>query len=665
MSSIIGIDLGTTNSCVALMDGKNPKVIENVEGSRTTPSMVAFAENDEKLVGQSAKRQAVTNPENTLFAIKRLIGRRIDDPTVKKDIEILPYNIVPGENDDAWLSINDKKYSPSQISAMILQKMKETAEKYLGKDVKEAVITVPAYFNDAQRQATKDAGKIAGLEVKRIINEPTAAALAYGLDKKKTGTVAVYDLGGGTFDISILEIGDGVFEVKATNGDTKLGGEDFDNVLIDYFVSEFKKEQSIDLKQDKLALQRLKEAAEKSKIELSTAPQTEVNLPFITADASGPKHLNIKLSRSKFEALVGDLIDRSIKPCKQALDDAGLSAGEINDVILVGGMTRMPKVIETVKNFFGKEPNRSVNPDEVVALGAAVQGGVLSGDVKDVLLLDVTPLSLGIETLGGVFTKLIDKNTTIPTNKSQTFSTAEDNQSAVTIRVFQGERSIASDNKLLGQFDLVGIPPAPKGMPQIEVTFDIDANGIVKVSAKDKATGKEHQIQIKASGGLSDEEIEKMVKDAEANAEADKDKLEKIEVRNSADSMITSTEKNLKEHGTKIPKEDKEKIEKSLDDLKNVLKDEKSDNKLIKDKTEALVQSSMKLGEILYKEAQEKAEKEKKTNKASNGKQNNSKKTKSTKTDDAKVMDADFEDITDKKPTQKEKPDDDSKGKSA
>ena len=665
MSSIIGIDLGTTNSCVALMDGKNPKVIENVEGSRTTPSMVAFAENDEKLVGQSAKRQAVTNPENTLFAIKRLIGRRIDDPTVKKDIEILPYNIVPGENDDAWLSINDKKYSPSQISAMILQKMKETAEKYLGKDVKEAVITVPAYFNDAQRQATKDAGKIAGLEVKRIINEPTAAALAYGLDKKKTGTVAVYDLGGGTFDISILEIGDGVFEVKATNGDTKLGGEDFDNVLIDYFVSEFKKEQSIDLKQDKLALQRLKEAAEKAKIELSTAPQTEVNLPFITADASGPKHLNIKLSRSKFEALVGDLIDRSIKPCKQALDDAGLSAGEINDVILVGGMTRMPKVIETVKNFFGKEPNRSVNPDEVVALGAAVQGGVLSGDVKDVLLLDVTPLSLGIETLGGVFTKLIDKNTTIPTNKSQTFSTAEDNQSAVTIRVFQGERSIASDNKLLGQFDLVGIPPAPKGMPQIEVTFDIDANGIVKVSAKDKATGKEHQIQIKASGGLSDEEIEKMVKDAEANAEADKDKLEKIEVRNSADSMITSTEKNLKEHGTKIPKEDKEKIEKSLDDLKNVLKDEKSDNKLIKDKTEALVQSSMKLGEILYKEAQEKAEKEKKTNKASNGKQNNSKKTKSTKKDDAKVMDADFEDITDKKPTQKEKPDDDSKGKSA
>ena len=663
MSSIIGIDLGTTNSCVALMDGKNPKVIENVEGSRTTPSMVAFAENDEKLVGQSAKRQAVTNPENTLFAIKRLIGRRIDDPTVKKDIEILPYNIVPGENDDAWLSINDKKYSPSQISAMILQKMKETAEKYLGKDVKEAVITVPAYFNDAQRQATKDAGKIAGLEVKRIINEPTAAALAYGLDKKKTGTVAVYDLGGGTFDISILEIGDGVFEVKATNGDTKLGGEDFDNVLIDYFVTEFKKEQSIDLKKDKLALQRLKEAAEKAKIELSTAPQTEVNLPFITADASGPKHLNIKLSRSKFEALVSDLIERSIKPCKQALDDAGLSAGDINDVILVGGMTRMPKVIETVKNFFGKEPNRSVNPDEVVALGAAVQGGVLSGDVKDVLLLDVTPLSLGIETLGGVFTKLIDKNTTIPTNKSQTFSTAEDNQSAVTIRVFQGERSIASDNKLLGQFDLVGIPPAPKGMPQIEVTFDIDANGIVKVSAKDKATGKEHQIQIKASGGLSDEEIDKMVKDAEANAEADKEKLEKIEVRNSADSMITSTEKNLKEHGSKIPKEDKEKIEKSLEELKEALKDEKADNKLIKDKTEQLVQSSMKLGEILYKEAQEKAEKEK-TTKSSNGKKGGAKKSKSSNGDESKVMDADFEDITDKKPTEKNKSDDETKGKS-
>ena len=611
--TIIGIDLGTTNSCVAIMDGKSPKVIENVEGSRTTPSMVAFTENNETLVGQSAKRQAVTNPEKTLFAIKRLIGRRMDDPSVKKDQERLPYKIVPGDNKDAWVEISDKKYSPSQISGMILQKMKETAEKFLGKPVKEAVITVPAYFNDAQRQATKDGGKIAGLDVKRIINEPTAAALAYGLDKKKTGTVAVYDLGGGTFDISILEIGDGVFEVKATNGDTKLGGEDFDNVLIDYFTAEFKKEQSIDLKEDKLALQRLKEAAEKAKIELSTAPQTEVNLPFITADASGPKHLNIKLSRSKFETLVSELIDKSIEPCKQALKDAGMTAGEINDVILVGGMTRMPKVIQAVKNFFGKDPNRSVNPDEVVALGAAVQGGVLAGDVKDVLLLDVTPLSLGIETMGGVFTKLIEKNTTIPTNKSQIFSTADDNQSAVTIRVFQGERQIAGDNKLLGQFDLVGIPPAPRGTPQIEVTFDIDANGIVKVSAKDKATGKEHQIQIKASGGLSDEEIDKMVKDAEANADSDKKKIETIEARNNADSIVHSTEKSLKDHGSKVPKEDKEKIEKSLEELKTVLKDEKAEVTVLKEKTEALIQNSMKLGEIMYKEAQEKAEKEKKS----------------------------------------------------
>jgi len=663
--SVIGIDLGTTNSCVAIMDGKEPKVIENVEGTRTTPSMVAFAENDEQLVGQSAKRQAVTNPEKTLFAIKRLIGRRMDDESVKKDVDILPYKIVAGDNQDAWVSIGDKKYSPSQISAMILQKMKETAEKFLGKPVKEAVITVPAYFNDAQRQATKDAGKIAGLDVKRIINEPTAAALAYGLDKKKTGTVAVYDLGGGTFDISILEIGDGVFEVKATNGDTKLGGEDFDNLLIDYFANEFKKEQSIDLKKDKLALQRLKEAAEKAKIELSTTPQTEVNLPFITADASGPKHLNIKLSRSKFETLVSDLVDRSIVPCKQALKDAGLSAGEIDDVILVGGMTRMPKVIEAVKNFFGKEPNRGVNPDEVVALGAAVQGGVLSGDVKDVLLLDVTPLSLGIETLGGVFTKLIEKNTTIPTNKSQTFSTADDNQSAVTIRVFQGERQIASDNKLLGQFDLVGIPPAPKGTPQIEVTFDIDANGIVKVSAKDKATGKEHQIQIKASGGLSDEEIEKMVKDAEANADADKKKLETIEARNNADSIIHSTEKSLKEHGTKIPKEDKDKIEKSLNNLKEIFKDEKADIKILKEKTDTLIQDSMKLGEIMYKEAQEKAAKEQpkeqpkgsETNKTEKGK-----KSKGKKNDD--VMDADFEDVTEKK-KEKSSDDDDKKEKSA
>jgi len=648
--TVIGIDLGTTNSCVAIMDGKSPKVIENVEGARTTPSMVAFTEGEETLVGQAAKRQAVTNPEKTLFAIKRLIGRRMDDPSVKKDSQILPYKIAAGDNQDAWVQIDQKKYSPSQISAKILQKMKETAEKFLGKKVTEAVVTVPAYFNDAQRQATKDAGKIAGMDVKRIINEPTAAALAYGLDKKKTGTVAVYDLGGGTFDISILEIGDGVFEVKATNGDTTLGGEDFDNVLIDYFVSEFKKEQSIDLKNDKLALQRLKEGAEKAKIELSTAPQTEVNLPFITADASGPKHLNIKLSRSKFETLVGQLVEKTMEPCKQALKDAGLSAGEINDVILVGGMTRMPKVIEAVKNFFGKDPNRSVNPDEVVALGAAVQGGVLSGDVKDVLLLDVTPLSLGIETLGGVFTKLIEKNTTIPTNKSQTFSTADDNQSAVTIRVFQGERQIATDNKLLGQFDLVGIPPAPKGTPQIEVTFDIDANGIVKVSAKDKATGKEHQIQIKASGGLSDDDIEKMVKDAEANADSDKKKLETIEARNNADSIVHSTEKSIKEHGSKIPKEDKEKIEKSLEGLKEVLKDEKSETSVIKEKTEALIQDSMKLGEIMYKEAQEKAEKEKAEKEKSGSKGKTEKKTsKSSKKKDEKVVDADFEDVTEKK----------------
>jgi len=651
--TIIGIDLGTTNSCVAIMDGKSPKVIENVEGSRTTPSMVAFTENKEQLVGQSAKRQAVTNPEKTLFAIKRLIGRRMDDPSVKKDQERLPYKIVPGDNQDAWVEIADKKYSPSQISGMILQKMKETAEKFLGKPVKEAVITVPAYFNDAQRQATKDGGKIAGLDVKRIINEPTAAALAYGLDKKKTGTVAVYDLGGGTFDISILEIGDGVFEVKATNGDTKLGGEDFDNVLIDYFTAEFKKEQSIDLKQDKLALQRLKEAAEKAKIELSTAPQTEVNLPFITADASGPKHLNIKLSRSKFEALVSELIDRSIEPCKQALKDAGMTAGEINDVILVGGMTRMPKVIEAVKNFFGKDPNRSVNPDEVVALGAAVQGGVLAGDVKDVLLLDVTPLSLGIETMGGVFTKLIEKNTTIPTNKSQIFSTADDNQSAVTIRVFQGERQIAGENKLLGQFDLVGIPPAPRGTPQIEVTFDIDANGIVKVSAKDKATGKEHQIQIKASGGLSDDEIEKMVKDAEANADSDKKKIEAIEARNNADSIVHSTEKSLKEHGSKIPKEDKEKIEASLKALQETLKDEKAESSKLKEQTEALIQSSMKLGEIMYKEAQEKAEKDKASNEKKAGEKTKDKKGKK----DSKVVDADFEDVTENKKSDSKKDD--------
>ena len=601
MSKVIGIDLGTTNSCVALMEGSDAKVIENAEGGRTTPSMVAFSDN-ERLVGQPAKRQAVTNPENTLFAIKRLVGRRYDDPLTEKDKDLVPFSIISGENGDAWVEAEGETYSPSQVSAFILQKMKETAESYLGEAVEQAVITVPAYFNDSQRQATKDAGKIAGLEVLRIINEPTAAALAYGLEKKEGGTIAVYDLGGGTFDVSVLEIGDGVFEVKSTNGDTFLGGEDFDQCIIDYLADEFKKEQGVDLRGDKLALQRLKEAAEKAKTELSSSMQTEVNLPFITADASGPKHLNIKLTRAKLEALVEQLIDRTIGPCKAALKDAGISAGEIDEVILVGGMTRMPKVQERVQEFFGREPHKGVNPDEVVALGAAIQAGVLQGDVKDVLLLDVTPLSLGIETLGGVFTRLIDRNTTIPTRKSQVFSTAEDNQNAVTIRVFQGEREMASDNKLLGQFDLVGIPPSPRGMPQIDVTFDIDANGIVNVSAKDKATGKEQKIRIQASGGLSDEDIEKMVQEAETHAEDDKIRRESIEAKNNASALIHSTEKNLEEHGDKIPETDRTEIESAVQALKDVLESEDTDE--IKSKSEALMQVAMKLGEAMYKDGQ-------------------------------------------------------------